>query len=209
MLKAHFQWQYFEGDRYVSWTNSILYALQFAVRKTRKISEKLLVSDEDDLRICVLDTSLIGDTSRFIRASELLSSYMIEDNRKLPHKYFTTEYILYGGLNIEGSSRTVSLSELRGEGLFDLIPELDDEDKKPQLWLRVDELRRSIARTNCPVSVHEGSLALWIAFLFGGAFTMPVMIALLSVRRRKLDDERFLRIVRDIAGMSLRSSNND
>lgn len=157
------------------------------------------MNNEDDIKLCFLDTSLI-DTSDFFGASELLRAYDIANEGKLRHEYYTTEYLLHGKLDIEGSSRTVSLSELRKEGLFDLMPELDDEQRKPKLWSGVNELRKSVAVTNRPISVQDGSVALWIGSLFAGAFTMPMMVALLSLRRRALDDERFLRVVRELAG---------
>lgn len=81
------------------------------------------------------------------------------------------------------------------------MPEFDDEEPKKFLWLRVDELRNTMATTLTPISGIDGGLALSIASLFGGAWTMPVMVALLSLRRREPDDARFLRLLRAFGGM--------
>ena len=56
MLETHFQWKNtLPRDEFISWTSSLLYALQYAVRKT------IYRSLEDDIMICVLDTHRLQD----------------------------------------------------------------------------------------------------------------------------------------------------
>ena len=99
----------------------------------------------------------------------------------------------------------MSLSKLREEGLFELIPWLDDEKHKIYLAGRVQNLRGSLFNVPHPISAKYGALALWIASLFAGdsgELVMPMFIALLSLWRRNPMDERFLRIVQTYAGES-------
>ena len=199
MLENHFTWTYFDGDEFISWTSSLLFALQFAVRKTRNAKNPTVVSAESDVQLCMLNTSSL-DTSSFFPASDLITIYGLPSTNKLRHEYHQDDYLFHGMLDVEGISSTVSLSALRGAGLFFLIPGLDDEAHKTDLRRRVCGLRQSMFATLQPISTEEGGLALWIASLFEGGFTMPMFVALLSLQRRCPADRGFLGIIRGFAG---------
>lgn len=190
MLIRHFNWEYWDDDEFTSWTSSLLYALQYAVRKTRNRKCPKITSAECDVKLCMLDTSTL-DTTPFFPAPDLIRIYHIPEyanDSKLRYPYYENEYLSHGQLCVEGMSSTVSLATLREEGLLDLIPWLDDESEKHLLWLRVHKLRGSLFATQTPISAREGSLALWIAALFGGMMTMPMLVALLSLRKRSPED---------------------
>lgn len=152
----------------------------------------------------MLDTSKI-ETRSFFAASDLLRIYRIPDEGKLAHRYYTTEYLYHGGLFVHGSSSTVSFNLLCEYGLFRLLPELDDRRFKPLLCKTVEHLRITMVPVPSSVAPTEGRTALQIASLFDKDFTMPVMVALLSLRRRAPDDEYFMKLVSDYASIFLRT----
>lgn len=194
MLENHLLWRGLPSDQFISWTGSFLWALQHAIRKD--------FQHDQDVQICVLDTSKI-ETSSFFAASDLLRIYKVHDEGKLAHRYYIAEYLYHGGLFVHGSSSTVSLNHLREYGLFSLLPEMDDNRFKPGLCKTVESLRNTMVSVSRPVNPIEGRTALQTASLFGKDFTMPMMVALLALRRRAPDDLSFLRLVSDYAGTGL------
>lgn len=194
MLENHFLWRGLPSDQFVSWTGSFLWALQHAIRKD--------FHGDTDVQICVLDTSKV-ETSCFFAASDLLRIYRIPDEGKLAHRYYVAEYLYHGGLFVHGSSSTVSLNFLREYGLFNLLPEMDDHRFKSLLCKRVDNLRVTMVSVPRPVAPTEARTALQVASLFGKELTMPMVVALLSLRRRAPDDEHFSKVVADYSGTGL------
>lgn len=191
MLENHLLWSGLADDQFISWTSSLLWALQHAIRKD--------FQGDTDVQICVLDTSKI-QTGSFFSASELLRIYRVPDEGKLAHRYYNAEYLYHGGLFVYGSSSTVSFSTLRECGLFSLLPELDDPRYKPLLCRTVQYLRVTMVSVLRPVAPIEGRTALQLASLFGKKLIMPMMVALLSLRCRAPDDVEFLKLVTDYAG---------
>lgn len=190
MLENHFLWNCRPNDQFVSWTSSLLWALQHAIRKDFR--------GDRDVQICVLDTSKI-ETCSFFAASDLIRIYRVPDEGKLAHRYYVTEYLYHGGLFVHGSSSTVSFNLLREYGLFNLLPELDDLEFKPKLCIAVENFRVRMVSVSRAVAPIEGQIALQIASLFEKDFTMPLMVALLSLRRRAADDGYFLRLISNYA----------
>ena len=88
-------------------------------------------------------------------------------------------------------------------GLFNLLPELDDLEFKPKLCIAVENFRVRMVSVSRAVAPIEGQIALQIASLFEKDFTMPLMVALLSLRRRAADDGYFLRLISNYAGIYL------
>ena len=197
MLENHLLWKSLPSDQFISWTSSILWALQHAIRKD--------FQGDTDVQICMLDTSKIEKCS-FFAASDLLKIYRVPDEGKLAHRYYTAEYLYHGGLLVHNSSSTVTLNLLREYGLSSLLPELDDLGGKSFLYKTIENLRGIMVSVSRPIAPIEGRTAIQIASLFEKEFSMPVMVALLSLRRRASDDEYFLKLVADYAGTRLRTS---
>lgn len=197
MLENHLLWKVFPGDQFVSWTSSLLWALQLAVRKENDRNYP-----DRDIQICVLDTSKI-ETSSFFAASDLLRIYAVADEGKLAHRYYIAEYLYQGGLFVHGSSSTVSLEILMKHGLFNLLPELDYPEWREKLCNAVEHFRDIMFSATLAITRVEARIALQLASLFEKQFTMPVMVALLSLRSRDPDDSKFLTLVADYAGTYL------
>ena len=201
-LRKHLNWAIHNDDEFISWTSSLLWALQFAVRKTK-------FSAEHELRVCVLDTSRFI-TGTFLSASHLIQTFGLAAFSDCTVEYHTTTYLAHGSLNVQNCSRTVSLACLRENGLFDLLPELEDEYWKPRLFLRVRNLRQTLV-VSAVNSLSEGTCqgALRVASSFGGEWAMPMTMAFLALRGTgtSQNHEVLLQLIRDFAGKMSRNAN--
>ena len=200
-LRKHLSWAIHNDDEFISWTSSLLWALQFAVRKTK-------FSAEHELRVCVLDTSRFI-TGTFLSASHLIQTFGLAAFSDCTVEYHTTTYLAHGSLNVQNCSRTVSLACLRENGLFDLLPELEDEYWKPRLFLRVRNLRQKLV-VSAVFPLSEGTCqgALRVASSFGEEWTMPVTMAFLALRGTGTFQNHgvLLQLIRDFAGKMSRNA---
>ena len=197
-LRQHLAWTKFIDDEFISWTSSLLWALQFAVHKTEK-------STEHELRVCVLDTSRFH-TSAFFSAPHLIQYFGLSEFVDIIEKYHTTTYLVHESLNVRNCSSTVSLACLRENGLFDLMHEFDEEHWKQRLFLRVRNLRWTIVSAVNPLSAVTCQRALQIASAFGEEWTMAMMIAFLALRGSPQDSGELLRFVRELAGKTSKNA---
>ena len=191
-LRKHLAWTKFSNSEFISWTSSLLWALQFAVRKTRS-------STEHELRVCVLDTSRFN-TSTFFPAPRLIQEFDLSASSDVVHEYHTTTYLAHGSLNVRNCSSTMSLACLRDNGLFDLMPALDDESSKQRLFSRVQDLRQTIVSATIPLSPAMCQDAFQVASSFDPEWWMPMMLAFLALRGLPLDAEVLVRFIRELAG---------
>ena len=88
MLENHLLWKNSSGDQLISWTNSLLFALQHAIREDHQGGSKV--------QIRILDTSKI-ETCPVFAASDLLRIYNVPNKGKLTHHYYTAEYCTMEG----------------------------------------------------------------------------------------------------------------
>ena len=197
-LRKHLNWAIYPDDEFISWTSSLIWALQFAIRKTQK-------SAEHELKVCVLDTTRFS-TGTFLPALQLIQTYGLSAFKDCMVPYHSTEYLVHGSLNVRNCSRTVSLACLRENGLFDLMPELENESWKQYLFLRVQNLRQTLASTVIPFCQGTFHNALRVASSFGDEWTMSMMMALLALRGKFQSSEVFLQLIRESAGKLSRNA---
>lgn len=113
---------------------------------------------------------------------------------------------MHGSLNVRNCSKTVSLACLRENGLFDFMPEFDDEFWKQRMFLRVRNLRQTLASTVIPLSQETCQKALRIASLFGEEWTMAIMMAFLALRGTLQNSEVLLQLIRAFTGKLSRNA---
>lgn len=141
-------------DNFMSWTTSLLYAVQYAYHRRR-----LYGCSPDQIKICAIDVTLFSP-GQFIRASVLLQAHYErvkhEDMRHhigvrlLCYIYTFGEYLSQGVLmhrrpweTTDGSiSHVISLASLQGNGLPVLYPELHDPMCHDKWALRTIYLRK-------------------------------------------------------------------
>lgn len=191
MIRCHLNWKNREDDNLISWTCSLLFAFQHAIRRGETDYGPFTL---DDICLCVLDTSLLP-RGTFIPAGTLMVAFGIETVTKYNYtpEDLCDEYLPQGSVNIQSKSATTSLDSLINSGLYDVIPELDVNEKKRYLWRRVQELRTQLFAEAMPASSEEIDQARRLAITcFGGEFTQPMLIMLLALRKRLMRDPLIL-----------------
>jgi hypothetical protein len=175
MVTSHLEWRRNKAGNLVSWTCSLLFALQHAIR--REATDRGSFTSED-IRLCVVDTTLLP-LGTFIPASILTIKlgislfYTAED-----HEIFSQ-----GTVDIMDKSVTTSLASLSQSGLYLFLPKL--MVKQALLKSRVRQLREQLFRKPLRATSEEVTQAREIASTcFGGDFEQPMLILLLALRKR-------------------------
>lgn len=136
MIEKYLRWERSETGNLVSWTSSLLFALQHAIR--RHITDL----GREDVRISILDTSRLPHGT-FIHAVALLEAYNIPNQGKMLHQYYYGECLSQGRIEIpNGAMTTTTLRDVEHQGLYEFYPDLNVESGKRQLCIRVKQLRR-------------------------------------------------------------------
>jgi hypothetical protein len=192
LLLNHLLWQRGaeDGCNLMSWTSSLLFALQYALYRHRK--------DGDDLRhitLIIIDTSLFPQGT-FIQDMEVMKLFEHADTRLQKFveyretEYYFGEYLTQGPLNIQGRCVFASVQQMIDLGLFTLQPGLAEEEQWRCWPKRVLDYRQLFSgRKQVATTKGDVSTALDIArHCFGGPWTVPGAIMLLSLQPRYRDD---------------------
>ncbi|KAL2811981.1 hypothetical protein BJX63DRAFT_397821 [Aspergillus granulosus] len=192
ILLNHLLWQrgHEDGCNLMSWTSSLLFALQYALYRHRK--------DGDDLKhitLIIIDTSLFPEGT-FIQDMEVMRLFQHADThlqkfvKYRETEYYFGEYLTQGPLNIQGRCVFASVQQMINLGLFGLQPGLADEEQW-QCWPKrvLDYRRLFLAQKRVPTTKMDVDTALNISrHCFGGRWTLPGAIMLLSLQPRCKDD---------------------
>lgn len=189
MIEHHLLWSR-ETTEFISWTSSLLWALQYAVRKRAKWRDH-------NVSVCVLDIQRAPVQLSIYPVPTLLCVYGIP-SRGLD--YYHAEYLAHSLVEVSGRSLSViSFKALIAGGLFELLPELDDEIGRVLLAKRVTQLRSAYFAHPRKVSSRELHVVKRLAGGFGSDWILPMSLAFLSLRLREMKDEVFLRLIAPLA----------
>jgi hypothetical protein len=185
-LTTHLLWCYDNDNNFVSWTSSLLFALQRAIYAVSSGKKACNVS------ICILDTSKIG-TETFYHAETLLGLYSVCNAGKLLHRYYTAEFLSIGTLNLSPGhdSDVVSFSKMEESGLYDLVPHLRSGYGKAGLCIPVRNIRAMYFNIPTPISQEDIQVAKRLAQFMCPSLVLPFFTNLLSLQKRDTEDELF------------------
>ena len=185
-------------DNFVSWTSSLLFALQYMFYRHQEDRSPL-----ESISLYIVDTTLFPK-GVFVRDMDLVSVYTpsheelanlerVRGGRNdtqsgytdpLRYMYFG-EYLSQGALRIEGKYGVVSAQKMIDHGLFSVRPEFK-ASKRFNLGLesRVVQLRKifdshSFEHRELEKEIHA---AISIADLFGSVWRAPMAVALMGLR---------------------------
>ena len=183
----------------MSWTSSLLFALQHDLRRHNTDNDKPELSE---ISLLILDTRSFPPGT-FIKDMEIMEVFAPYDFnqtknldaflqlRKSDRGYYFGEYLTQGKIDIIGRCIVTNMQRLIDAGLFELKPELKDNSRWGELANRVIELRKLFkASQDTPTASHaEVRKAITIAgACFGNGWDIPVAIMFLTLQRRRRKD---------------------
>jgi hypothetical protein len=199
LIRGHLKWQHLEKDNLMSWTSSLLFAIQYVFHKHAFSRGSLAF---EDVNILVVDTAGFPADS-FIRDMDLINAYCtydaeLENFRDLrteklrgSEEFYFGEFLSQGALAIGGSdgggrrSKIVSARSMIDARLLELrfaFQQSHDDPKegwpRKVLELRADFITNPPSRT---VSRRRIGLACETGRLFGREFRLPVAIQLAAI----------------------------
>ncbi|KAI0965043.1 hypothetical protein F4678DRAFT_476893 [Xylaria arbuscula] len=190
-LGSHLQKSFFSAppsDNLVSWTSSILFALQYALYRSH-----LPGLSPADIKICAVETGKFpqGQFARdmwLIRAYRETATMIGGDTRRFfqfrydNQDYYNGEYLSQGLVTLSSRSSIVSLETLIQSGLYSLYPDLTSTTDK--LANRVRDLR-DLWGNEIQTTLQELENALEIAKTFNALEALDIAVLLLSLKHRK------------------------
>jgi hypothetical protein len=139
------------SDNLMSWTSSLLFAIQYAVWRRRQRR-----CHPSEIKICAVDTRRFP-SEQFARDTWLLEAYKPTGQQEDPalraaqrffkfrledERFYNGEYLSQGAVNHANRSCVVSLESLIQAGLFNLYPEFEDAQGSERWANRALELRQ-------------------------------------------------------------------
>ncbi|RDW72723.1 uncharacterized protein DSM5745_07895 [Aspergillus mulundensis] len=201
LLLNHLLWQrgHENGCNLMSWTSSLLFALQYALYRHRKDGDDL-----QDIQLIILDTTLFP-AGTFIQDMEIMRAFAGADRRLQKFvefresEYYFGEYLTQGRLAIQNRCVCTSVQRMIELGLFDLQPALGDETQWQWWPKRVLVFREQFEQNvRLPTTDADVQVAVDIARqCFGGQWVVPGAIMLLALQPRQRDDAVILHGLKD------------
>lgn len=169
-LNRHLRWLRKDelGDNFVSWTSSLLFAIQYIYyRHQHRLDRSIL----ENIDLYVIDTTLLP-RGTFLRDLDLIEAFHPYDThpegenlanllelRERPNYYFG-EYLSQGSLKIEGKCQRISAATLFENGaLYRLQPAFGPISNPPNaqvFWVReVNRIRDAVYQLPERLSVQE------------------------------------------------------
>lgn len=220
-LNEHLRWEPKSyGDPFISWTTSLLVAIQYAIYKHKTEGAEL-----EAIHLCIIDTTLFPK-GVFIRDLDLIEEFYdkvprgqkitvkgvrqtweargLGDFRHLRNKshkiysgvYYFGEFLSQGQINITDRSSAVTCDKIINNALFTMLPQfqVELEDSKVQWAEAVVESREPFYMDTKPgaTSASEFVAATKIALQFRNVWFMPVLANLLALRPRAAQDPGIL-----------------
>ncbi|KLO85024.1 uncharacterized protein LW93_5976 [Fusarium fujikuroi] len=220
-LNEHLRWEPKSyGDPFISWTTSLLVAIQYAIYKHKAKGAEL-----EAIHLCIIDTTMFPK-GVFIRDLDLMEEFydkvprgqsiMVKGEgktwearglgdfrhfRNKPHKtysgvYYFGEFLSQGQINIIDRSSTVTCDKIINNALFTLLPQfqVELEGSKVRWAEAVVESRESFYMGIEPeeTSASEFVAATTLALQFRSVWFLPVLANLLALRPRAAQDPGIL-----------------
>ncbi|KAK0726543.1 hypothetical protein B0T21DRAFT_413868 [Apiosordaria backusii] len=225
LLRTHLNFRCGPDCNFVSWSSSLLFALQYALYRMEYLDH--LRASRGQVKILLLDTTKLP-RSTFISEIELLNYFAPYENyqgdkslrwlrdlrlKRAHDGYYFGEYLSQGDLKIAGACVQTDLQALIDHGLFGLLPELGEEWRWKFLILNggVLSLRQALKLNlvhrdrDCTMPTETATRdevfrAIEVAKLFSSDeldFTVPAAAMLLALRQRNKKDPVILNVFKE------------
>ncbi|KAL6909141.1 hypothetical protein GGI43DRAFT_429767 [Trichoderma evansii] len=194
-LKNHLRWwENLFGDPFISWTTSLLVAIQYAIFKHKVQHSKL-----NTIYLCIIDTTLFPD-GVFLKDLDLIEEFLekapghrglgnLHQLRNRAHKtysgfYYFGEYLSQGLTKINGRSCVVPCDKIISNHLFAIMPQfkIEIERENPRWAEAVIEFREPFYNKEQEVIDNSKfTEAMAIALEFDTEWVMPMLANLLAL----------------------------
>ncbi|KAL7912613.1 hypothetical protein GGI35DRAFT_440710 [Trichoderma velutinum] len=225
-LNEHLMWEPKScGDPFISWTTSLLVAIQYAIYKHKTEYVKL-----STIRLCIVDTTLFPN-GVFMKDLDLIEAFQdkvpndypiifkgeqylwkargLENVRQLrnrQHKnyygvYYYGEYLSQGQTKINGRSCVVPCNKIINKHLFAFMPQLklELEDESPYWANSVNKFRKPFyVMKKEATNNFEFVEAMAIALEFDRGWRLPMLANLLALSPRWARDPANLVLISDL-----------
>ncbi|UKZ72630.1 hypothetical protein TrVFT333_000263 [Trichoderma virens FT-333] len=210
-LNKHLRWwPKSNGDPFISWTTSLLFAIQHAIFKHKKEQAEL-----NTIYLCIIDTTEFPD-GVFVKELDLIEEFhdkvpdkdspynwkkrglsSLYELRNKKHRTYSGvynfgEYLSQGQTNINARSCTVPCDKIINNHLFAIMPQfrLEMEDNTPSLAEAVIKLREPFYHImeQGAINNYEFAAAKAIALEFKAGWSLPVLANLLALNPRTTRD---------------------
>ncbi|KAJ5656463.1 hypothetical protein N7507_008413 [Penicillium longicatenatum] len=201
MLWRHLRWMGGSPSNLLSWTSSLLFALQYMFYRHHRDRVAL-----EDITLFIIDTTQLPKEA-FARDMDLISIFSKFDSRlrnlqglrtrntsNCSKCYYFGEYLSQGALKIEGKCGSATAKEIIDKRLFYLRAEFKDSLNDEMEWAnRVLKLRRCFIGVEVEDETPDElklqvALAFGIGSLFGSSWAPPIAASLLGLRPRSARD---------------------
>ncbi|KAG9253092.1 uncharacterized protein F5Z01DRAFT_174232 [Emericellopsis atlantica] len=227
VLNEHLRWWPKScADPFISWTTSLLFAIQYIIYKHKTEGTEL-----QRMHLCIVDTTMFPK-GVFIRDLDLmeefhdkvpngqergLQNYLnLRTKRYSPNSgaYYFGEFLSQGQTNIKtkGRSSTVTCDKIVKDELFTILPqfrvEMERDSKEARLAKAVMECRKPfyVDTEREPTRASDVGKAMTIASRFGTEWSLPVLANLLALRPRRAHDPGILGPISTLFPNELRHS---
>lgn len=190
----------------ISWTSSLLFALQYGFHRHRGATYQ---SGLSKIRLLVLDTRGFpaGTFVKDIEIMKAIASTLDEGEnlhgflkfRENPtrdsREFYFGEYLSQGDLALEGRCAEATMEMLIHLGLYDLQPDLKDDERWHEWANRVLTLRVPLVALTTPPPTDRKIIRRAIVMAsacFGDKFALPVALMLLTLLRRRAKDNNIV-----------------
>lgn len=179
------------SDNLVSWTTSLLFALQYAIWRHRHHG-----SSPGSIFICVVDTAKFPrgqfmQDKRLIRKFKDTASNEAQDFfhfRMGREDYYNGEYLSQGSLRYSGRGYSISLERLENSGLYELYPEFREPEGFHAWTNRVRDLRSQWQSVQLLHQEYFDRAARLATNCFKGIGGIEIALMLVCFKARKLTD---------------------
>lgn len=224
-LNEHLRWLWVRDfrDPFISWTTSLLFAIQYAIYKQNKEGVSL-----DKINLCVVDTTLFP-TGTFIQDLKLMEEFqekVQDDDRKViingetkkwksggldnlrnfrsSGPYYFGEYLAQGQIYIKDRSHVISCDNIVNEHLYTLVPGF--ETTTHSNWAKaVLKLREPFYTSDDieKIGWDEIRAAHEISKAFEGRWFLMMFASLLGLRPRPDRDPLITRSLSKLSGIGI------
>lgn len=208
---GHLNWKRLDNDNLMSWTSSLLFAIQYMLFRHATDYNK---PDWQDIKLCIIDTKSYSDAV-FIRDMDLIDKFAPHDSNLKYFKglrrreFYFGEYLSQGALRIEGKCEIISAEAMINAGLLKLNREFKKyvNDPTNKDWARpVLHVRKNCEDSwsqSPPISEKKIQKAIAVSQLFGQRFRLPIAINLVAVLKGEMDVEILSRVFGGFLGTCL------